>query len=218
MAIQQTAGRDVLGDFAPQFAVLNDDVLFQEVWAREDELSLRDRSFLTVIALTAMGITDSSLHYHFVTAKKNGITKPEIASALTQAAFYVGWPKAWAALRMAKTVWTEDNEAADRKKEHESHMIFPIGNPNDAYARYFIGQSYLAPLTASQVPICNVTFEPKCRNNWHIHHADKGGGQDSDRRCRNRLLSGMGKSAGYDSARGCYSSSGGNQALAWSRK
>ncbi|MGN0557245.1 MAG: cupin domain-containing protein [Acutalibacteraceae bacterium] len=54
---------------------------------------------------------------------------------------------------------------------------FPIGNKNDAFAKYFIGQSYLNMLSTEQVPIGNVTFEPACRNNWHIHHADQGGGQ-----------------------------------------
>ena len=60
---------------------------------------------------------------------------------------------------------------------HASEMVFPIGAPNDGFAQYFIGQSYLAPLSTQQVGICNVTFEPGCRNNWHIRHADKGGGQ-----------------------------------------
>lgn len=54
---------------------------------------------------------------------------------------------------------------------------FPIGSTNDAFAEYFIGQSYLNMLSATQVPVGNVTFEPKCRNNWHIHHAHEGGGQ-----------------------------------------
>ena len=177
MAIQQTAGRDALGEFAPQFAALNDDVLFKEVWSREDELSLRDRSLVTVVSLIAMGLTDSSFQYHLETAKKNGITKQEIAAAITHAAFYVGWPKAWAAFRMAKDVWSEETAYEDAKKEHEKHMIFSIGNPNDDFTQYFIGRSYLASLIASPVPICNVTFEPKCRNNWHVHQADKGGGQ-----------------------------------------
>ena len=56
-------------------------------------------------------------------------------------------------------------------------MVFPIGEPNDDFAKYFIGQSYLAPLSTQQVGIYNVTFEPGCRNNWHIHHAKNGGGQ-----------------------------------------
>ena len=56
-------------------------------------------------------------------------------------------------------------------------MIFPVGEPNTAYAKYFIGNSYLAPVSTEQVPVANVTFEPGCRNNWHIHRATRGGGQ-----------------------------------------
>lgn len=176
MAVKQTAGRDQLGDFAPKFAQLNDDVLFGEVWSREDKLSLRDRSLVTVIALMAQGLTDSSFKYHLLSAKNNGITKTKIAEILTHAAFYAGWPKAWAAFRMATEVWA-DETVDDAKAEHENSMVFPIGDPNDGFAQYFIGQSYLAPLSTSQVGIFNVTFEPGCRNNWHVHHADKGGGQ-----------------------------------------
>ena len=102
-----TAGRDELGAFAPEFAELNDDVLFGEVWAREDKLSARDRSIVTVTALMASGILDSSLKYHLQNAKNHGVTKEEIAEILTNAAFYAGWPKAWAAFRMAKEIWTE---------------------------------------------------------------------------------------------------------------
>ena len=176
MAVKQTAGREALGEFAPKFAELNDDVLFGQVWSREDKLSLRDRSIVTVVALMAQGLTDSSFQYHLTTAKKNGVTKTEIAEILTRAAFYTGWPKAWAAFRMAKEVWAED-DAADAKAKHQNEMVFPIGAPNDAFAKYFIGQSYLAPLSTQQVSIYNVTFEPGCRNNWHIHHAKNGGGQ-----------------------------------------
>ena len=100
-----TAGRDVLGEFAPKFAELNDDVLFGEVWSREKELSARDRSLVTVTALLASSILDSSLQFHLQTAKNNGITKQEIAEVLTHVAFYVGWPKAWAAFRLAKDIW-----------------------------------------------------------------------------------------------------------------
>ena len=95
MAIKQTAGRDALGDFTPKFAQLNDDVLFGEVWSREDGLSLRDRSVVTVVALMAQGLTDSSFQYHLMSAKNNGVTRAEIAEILTHAAFYAGWPKAW---------------------------------------------------------------------------------------------------------------------------
>lgn len=177
--VKQTAGRDQLGDFAPQFAALNDDVLFGEVWSRTDKLALRDRSLVTITALISMGITDTSLSYHLQEAKKNGITRTEIAEILTHIGFYAGWPKAWAAFRLAKDVWADPAEATatDAKAAFQREMIFPIGEPNTAYARYFTGNSYLAPISKEQVSIANVTFEPRCRNNWHIHHASSGGGQ-----------------------------------------
>lgn len=63
------------------------------------------------------------------------------------------------------------------KERYQESILFPIGEPNDAYAKFFIGQSYLAPLSTQQVGIFNVTFEPGCRNNWHSHNAKTGGGQ-----------------------------------------
>lgn len=185
--VAQTAGRDQLGDFAPEFARLNDDILFGEVWSRNDLLSLRDRSLVTITSLISQGITDSSLTYHLQEAKKNGITRTEIAEILTHVAFYAGWPKAWAAFRLAKDVWTDgikgddamaaNDSVASQREEFARSMIFPIGEPNTAYAKYFTGNSYLAPISDTQIPFANVTFEPGCRNNWHIHKADKGGGQ-----------------------------------------
>ena len=101
--ITQTAGRTQLGDFAPTFAHLNDDVLFGEVW-------------------------------------------------------------------------NEENPTQTEKDRYQSSIFFPIGEPNP-YGQFFVGQSYLAPVSAEQVPVFNVTFEPGCRNNWHVHHAKSGGGQ-----------------------------------------
>ncbi len=109
MAVKQTAGREALGEFAPKFAELNDDVLFGEVWSREEKLSLRDRSLVTVVALMSQGLVDSSFQYHLQSAKNNGITRDEIAEILTHAAFYAGWPTAWAAFRMAKEVWADES-------------------------------------------------------------------------------------------------------------
>lgn len=103
--VKQTAGRDALGEFAPKFAELNDDVLFGEVWSREDKLSLKQRSIITVVALMSSGILDSSLKYHLQNAKNNGVTKEEIAEIITHVAFYVGWPKGWAVFNMAKEIW-----------------------------------------------------------------------------------------------------------------
>lgn len=178
MAVKQTAGRTQLGEFAPKFAALNDDVLFGEVWSREDKLSLRDRSLVTVTALMAQGITDNSIRFHLETARKNGITRTEIAEIIIHAAFYAGWPKAWAVFALAKEVWADDAASAeDEFDAFKAASIFPIGEPNDAYAQYFSGRSWLAPVSTEQVPVSNVTFEPGCRNDWHIHHATSGGGQ-----------------------------------------
>ena len=143
---KQTAGRDRLGDFAPKFAELNDDVLFGEVWSREDKLSLRDRSLVTICVFMGKGLFDDSLKHHLMNAKNNGITKEEMAEIITQG-------------------------------NHGG--MFGLGEPNTAYAQYFIGNSYLKPLakTDSGIGFANVTFEPGCRNNWHIHKATAGGGQ-----------------------------------------
>lgn len=171
--VKQTAGREVLGEFAPKFAELNDDVLFGEVWSREDKLSLKLRSVVTISALISKGILDSSLAYHLTTARKNGVTKTEMAEILTHIAFYAGWPNAWAAFRIAEEIYAKDSIV----EEHGG--FFGQGEPNTEYAQYFIGQSYLKMLTNSKetIFIANVTFEPGCRNNWHIHHAKSGGGQ-----------------------------------------
>lgn len=104
MAKKQTAGHDQLGDFASQFAELNDDVLFGEVWSREKELRPRDRSLITITALMTNGDYDQ-LQYHLQHGKENGITKDEIVEVITQLAFYVGWPKAWSTFKMAKEIW-----------------------------------------------------------------------------------------------------------------
>ena len=145
--IVQTAGRNTLGEFAPEFAHFNDDVLFGENWNNQD-IDVKTRSIITVVALMASGITDSSLKYH---------------------------------LQNAKEVWETGEGDLPYEEEamraHAKEMVFPIGAPNDGFAQYFSGRSFLAPISTSQVGIFNVTFEPGCRNNWHIHHAKSGGGQ-----------------------------------------
>ncbi len=105
---KQTAGRDSLGTFAPKFAELNDDVLFGEVWSRDDKLDLKTRSIITVVALMSKGILDSSLKYHIINAKNNGVSKEEFAEIITHVAFYAGWPNAWAVFNMAKEVYENE--------------------------------------------------------------------------------------------------------------
>ncbi len=223
MTIKQTAGRDALGTFAPEFAHFNDDILFGENWNGAG-IDLKTRSLITVVALMAQGITDSSLAYHIANAKNHGVSRQEMAAAITHTAFYAGWPKAWATFNLAKGVYADEKgegekgvEAsadgdgadsvpgeADAGGELDSNGTpepravpsaggvgsagctivphggpFGLGEPNDAFAQYFVGQSYLKRVSApgDYLPVFNVTFEPGCRNNWHIHHASQGGGQ-----------------------------------------
>ena len=174
--IVQTAGREQLGNFAKDFAHFNDDVLFGENWNNTD-IDLKTRCIITVVSLVSQGIVDSSLKYHLQNAKNKGVTKSEIAAILTHNAFYAGWPKAWAAFNLAKDVWSEDIKDSDSARiKHEASMLYPIGEENP-YGEYFVGKSYLYPICKEQVSMFNVTFEPGCRNNWHIHHASSGGGQ-----------------------------------------
>lgn len=170
---KQTAGRKNLNDLAPTFARLNDDVLFGEVWSREDKLSLKNRSMITISALMAQGLFPQ-LKSHFELGKKHGVTKEEAVEIVTQIAFYSGWAKAWSAFPLIEEVYGND-------KITEKHGgIFGMGELNETFAQYFIGNSYLKPLNNPKecnAFLANVTFEPKCRNNWHIHKSNKGGGQ-----------------------------------------
>lgn len=104
--IVQTAGRDALGEFAPDFAHFNDDILFGENWNNQD-IDKKTRCIITAVALMAQGICDSSLTYHLQNAKDSGVSREEIAAIVTHVAFYAGWPKAWAVFRLAKDVWKD---------------------------------------------------------------------------------------------------------------
>ena len=141
MAKKQTAGRDRLGKLAPKFAELNDDVLFGEVWSREEQLSPRDRSMITIAALFSAGLYPQ-LKSHLALGKEHGVTKEEAVEIATQLAFYCGWPKAWSTFPLIQEVYGDEDTS-----EIPVMSAFPVGSPNDAYAQYFIGQSYLAPLT-----------------------------------------------------------------------
>ena len=175
--IVQTAGRTRLGEFAPEFAHLNDDVLFGEVWSRYNLLSLRDRSLVTITSLISQGITDNSLNYHLSEAKKNGITRTEIAEIITHIAFYAGWPKAWAAFNQAKEIWADDETQGDSISE----LAFPKGSANTAYARYFVGNSYLAPLAPKNLGEGQqLAYPPRGASNTHL-------------RCGERVVSRMGE-------------------------
>ena len=173
--IVQTAGRDALGEFAPEFAHYNDDTLFGENWNNTD-IDLKTRSIITVVALMSQGVTSDALKFHLMNAKNHGVSQKEIAAIITHTAFYAGWPHAWAVFNLAKEVWNEKSPEMTDKDRFQNEIFFPIGETNP-YGDYFVGQSYLAQVSKEQLSVFNVTFEPACRNNWHIHHAKSGGGQ-----------------------------------------
>ena len=162
--IKQTAGHDQLGDFSPKFAHYNDDVLFGEVW-NDPTLSPKTRSIITISTLIGKGITDSSLTYHLQTARTNGVTRDEMASILTHIAFYAGWPNAWAAFSMAKEVYASD-ATRDAAEQEEHGGFFGMGEPNNGYAQYFTGRSYLKQVSVPGDPLTIhiVTCDPGCRN------------------------------------------------------
>jgi alkylhydroperoxidase/carboxymuconolactone decarboxylase family protein YurZ/quercetin dioxygenase-like cupin family protein len=164
----QTAGRNALGNFAPTFAEINDDVLFGQVWARELELSPRDRSMITVASLISSG-NFGQVPFHMNFGRQNGLTRTEVSEMITHLSFYVGWPKAWSAFGIAQGIFTEEepHTPVSRGVFHP----FPIGeritNP------FFQGDTWLYMLVHPASPhntgIGNVTFSPGARNNWHSH-------------------------------------------------
>jgi alkylhydroperoxidase/carboxymuconolactone decarboxylase family protein YurZ/quercetin dioxygenase-like cupin family protein len=157
-----TTGRDKLGDFAPVFAEMNDDVLFGRIWPRTAELSHRDRSLVTVAALISGGNLEQ-LPNHLKLARENGVTKTEIAEAITHLAFYCGWPKAWSAFNLAKDIFAGDEAAA-------CPSVFPKGELISSVN--FIGDTYLhmlMPKNEHGTAVANVTFSPGARNSWHSH-------------------------------------------------
>ncbi|MCI6530849.1 MAG: carboxymuconolactone decarboxylase family protein [Mesosutterella sp.] len=171
---KQTAGHDRPGDLAPQFAHLNDDVLFGQVWARERELSLRDRSLITIAALFSAGLYPQ-LRSHPILGRRYGGKREEAVALVTHLTFYCGWSKAWSAFPIIRKVYADDGKHTAAAPEGLS--AFPVGQPNTANARYFTGNSFVTKLAGSPMGVYNVTFAPGVVNNWHVHEAARGGGQ-----------------------------------------
>ncbi len=142
-----------LFDFHPQLDQYLKAHLFGDIFAR-DNVSWRVRELVTVAALAARPETAPQCASHVRVARLNGVTPAETDAVLALVHFQTPAtppPPGWS--------------------------VFPVGKPNTAYAKYFIGRSFLAPVSTEQVGVFAVTFEPGCRNNWHIHHSSKGGGQ-----------------------------------------
>ena len=146
--------------------------LFGDIFAR-DILTHAEREIVTVSALASMQGVESQLTSHISGAKNMGVSDEEIHAIPRVLAAKVGETEAYRAAKAIAEVYGEPFS----ESKPVANMMFPKGEPNTAYARYFIGNSYLAPISKEQIPFSNVTFEPGCRNNWHIHHATKGGGQ-----------------------------------------
>jgi len=134
--IVQTAGRNALGEFTPDFAHFNDDILFGENWYNND-IDLRTKCIITVVALMSQGVTDNSIRYHIENAKNHGISQKEIAAVITHTAFYAGWPHAWAVFNIAKEVYADDAPALTEKDQFAKELFFPIGEPNP-YGQFFV--------------------------------------------------------------------------------
>ena len=159
------------GDMGKDVEQFLTDYFFGEIYSR-GALDLQTRELLGYCVLTTLE-AESQLHSHYHGNINAGNSPETLTAAVIQCLPYIGFPAAIKALRIIK----EETADADGKAAFQREMIFPIGEPNTAYAKYFIGNSYLAPISKEQIPFNNVTFEPRCRNNWHIHHATKGGGQ-----------------------------------------
>ena len=139
-------------------------------------LDLNTRELLTMAILVNLG-TEPQLKAH-IGANLKIRTAEYVEQAIYNCLPYCGYPRTLNALRLFKEAAAETKVAADAKTvPGKDWSVFPVGKPNDAYAKYFVGKSYLDMISTEQVGVGNVTFEPACRNNWHIHHAKKGGGQ-----------------------------------------
>ena len=154
---------------------------FGDFYTRLD-LPLKTRELLTFVYIAALGAHNSQLQAHTIANLKIGNNKDMLLDVLKVMTPYLGFPRTLTALSVVNAVDTAALDSKTDEKQaalqaHAQTMVFPIGEKNDAYAQYFIGQSYLAPINTQGVGVYNVTFEPGCRNNWHIHKASNGGGQ-----------------------------------------
>ena len=133
-----------LFEFAPAIDEYLKAHLFGDIFAR-DNVDWQTREVATIAMLAVREGVESQLNSHINVGKNNGLTDEQVAEILNIAT-----------------------------KAKADNVIFGFGEKNTAFAKYFTGKSYLKPITTTNgVPMFNVTFEPKCRNNWHIHH--KGG-------------------------------------------
>ena len=161
--------KGALFDFHPQLDAYLKAHLFGDIFAR-DILDWRTREIVTIAALAARPETEPQMKAHIAIGKVNGVTDAQSAE-------------------IVRRVQLPRNPS---NLPHDWSPI-PVGEPNTAYAKYFIGNSYLHKLTLDQVPAFGVTFEPGCRNNWHIHHAKTGISPERSEHCAAMSLEGCGQ-------------------------
>ena len=138
--------------------------LFGDIFAR-DVLTFKERELATISALSAIDGLHPQLTAHVRGGVNMGLSEAEIEAIASVLKDNVGEQEAY---RLRKAIAAYHGEAFEEKAP--MNLNFPKGEPNVNYAEYFIGNSYLAPLLGGKLPMSNVTFEPRCRNNWHIHH------------------------------------------------
>ena len=156
-----------LAPIAPKHAQLTNDVVFADLWRRTD-LSPRDRSLVTIAALSAGGDGDQ-LAFHVQRGLENGLTQAQIVEALTHLAFYAGWPKANAAIGVAGKVFARQEVAA----MSDLQVIHPGQKPKSGPADYFTGSvTVVSPFKGTgdaRLGGATVTFQPGAHTNWHTH-------------------------------------------------
>ena len=152
--------------FAPQTDYYLKAHLFGDIFARNN-LSFAEREIVTVSAISALEGCEPQLVAHVSGARNMGVTDEQLHEIPTVLRQRVGEAEA---NRCAQAVARVFAEPAHDTIQTVDFSVWPKGEPNTAYAKYFIGNSYLAPLDAEHGGPVNVTFEPGCRNNWHIHH------------------------------------------------
>lgn len=152
-------------NFAPRLDYYLKAHLFGDVFA-SDILSEADREIVTISAISALEGCEAQLASHVGGALNMGVTKEQLKEIPVILEHKVGTVEAY---RVRKALSGIMEVTCDEGRPVD-FSIWPKGEPNTAYARYFIGNSYLAPMDAENGGPVNVTFEPRCRNNWHIHH------------------------------------------------
>ena len=153
--------------FAPQTDYYLKAHLFGDIFAR-DNLTYADRELITVSALSGMEGVEPQLLAHVNGARNMGLTDTQLTDIVLALLRRVGKAEAARASKaIAQVLGTDDEVGLRTLNAVDLKSAWKRGEPNTAYARYFIGRSYLYPM---QGGVSNVTFEPGCRNNWHIHH------------------------------------------------